>query len=67
MQSVKKPIPNFIIQGSLLPTRTCKRIGQANRNFIWGSTPDKKKMHLVNYNKVKMPKEWWSGFGGSKA
>lgn len=67
MQSVKKSIPNFVIQGSLLPIRTCKKIGQANRNFIWGSTLDKKKLHLVNYNKVTMPKEWWSGFGVSKA
>ena len=67
MQSVKKSIPNFVIQGSLLPIRTCKKIGQANRNFIWGSTLDKKKLHLVNYNKATMPKEWWSGFGVSKA
>jgi len=45
------------MQGALLPSRVCKEIDCANRNFLWGSTPEERKMHLVNWDTVTRPKD----------
>ena len=43
------------MQGTLLPSRVCQEIDHANRNFLWDSTPEKRKIHLVNWNTVTLP------------
>ena len=43
------------MQGALLPSRVYQEIDCANRNFLWGSTPEKRKIHLVNWNTVTLP------------
>ena len=45
------------MQGALLSSKVCKEIDRANRNFLWGSTPKKRKMHLVNWDTVTRPKD----------
>ena len=50
--SVTSAIPSYVIQGALLPSRIHNALDKVNRNFIWGSTNEKKKFHLVNWQKV---------------
>ena len=45
------------MQGALLPSRVCKEIDRANKNFLWDLTPEKRKMHLVNWDIVTWPKD----------
>ena len=45
------------MQGALLPPKVCSEIDRANSNFLWGSTPEKRRLHLVNWNAVTLPKE----------
>ena len=35
----------------------CEKIDKINRDFLWGSTTEKKKLHLVGWNKIIKPKE----------
>ena len=39
-----------------LPTLTCEEIEAHSRSFIWGSTNEKKKPHLVKWEQVCQPK-----------
>ena len=57
IQSSSNPIPNYVMQGALLPPKVCSEIDRANSNFLWGSTPEKRRLHLVNWNAVTLPKE----------
>lgn len=40
-----------------LPRRIHEELGRLNRNFLWGSANERKKLHLVNWNEVTMTKE----------
>lgn len=40
-------IPSYIMQGVFLPGRVLNSLDQVCRNFIWGSSEDKRKLHLV--------------------
>lgn len=35
----------------------CDKLNKINRDFLWGSTSEKRKMHLVGCNKIVKPKE----------
>jgi hypothetical protein len=48
------------MQCTPLPAKVCDNLDALNRNFLWGSTVDKRKLHLVNWKKVTQPKR----FGG---
>ena len=50
--SVTSAIPSYVMQGALLPSRIHNALDKVNRNFIQGSTNEKKKFHLVNWQKV---------------
>lgn len=41
-------IPNHAMQYTMLPTKIHKQIDQIQRNFIWGTITDRKKLHLIN-------------------
>ncbi|GMP27069.1 hypothetical protein CsSME_00003231 [Camellia sinensis var. sinensis] len=57
IQSVASAIPAYAMQTMLLPAKVCNEIDSMNRNFLWGDTLEKKKIHLVNWNIVcKMKK-----------
>lgn len=49
-----------------LPASVCDRIDRINRNFILGDTIGKRKLHLVNWQKVCKPKDK-GGLGIRKA
>ena len=40
-----------------LPPKILKGVDKLNRNFIWGSSDSKKKLHLIGWNKVTRDKE----------
>ena len=45
------------MQGEALPIHLCEKLDKINRDFLWGSTREKKKLHLVGWNKIIQPKE----------
>ena len=48
-------IPEYTMQCHKLPAKVCEEVNKLVRNFLWGSTMDKKKMHLVGWHKVTNP------------
>ncbi|KAF7833203.1 putative ribonuclease H protein At1g65750 family [Senna tora] len=60
-KAVIKAIPSFYMQMSLLPKKVCNEIESLSRYFIWGSNFEKKKPHLLAWDKVWKPK----CFGGT--
>ena len=57
IQSVTSTIPNYVMQSVALPPKILLGIDRLNRNFIWGSSENKKKMHLIGWNKITKAKE----------
>lgn len=49
------------MQYTMLPPKTLKTIDQIQRNFLWGSTENRKKLHLVNWGIVTTPKQEGAG------
>lgn len=47
----------YTMQTVLLPQSICDILDKLNRNFLWGSTDDKGKVHLVNWDQVTRQKE----------
>jgi hypothetical protein len=57
VQSVTSAIPAYYMQNVALPIRVCSNLDKLNRDFLWGSTDDRKKMHMVSWNKVCRPRD----------
>ena len=55
-QAVTTAIPNYAMQCVALPTKILNSVDRLSRNFLWGSTKSKKKIHLVNWKKITKPK-----------
>ncbi|CAN1128763.1 Putative ribonuclease H protein At1g65750 [Linum perenne] len=45
------------MQTSVLPIETCNEIDKKIRNFVWGSTSEERKVHLISWEKVCTPTE----------
>ena len=56
-KSVMSTIPNYVMQATTLPTHLCEKLDKINRDFLWGSTSEKRRLHLVCWNKIIRPKE----------
>ena len=56
IQSVTSSLPAYYMQNTALPSTICNDLDRLNRNFLWGSTNESKKMHLVGWDKVCRPK-----------
>ena len=50
-------IPNHVMQGRALPVHLCDKLDKINRDFFWGSTNEKRKLHLVGWSKIITDKE----------
>ncbi|KAJ1433552.1 hypothetical protein SESBI_06090 [Sesbania bispinosa] len=48
--------PNYLMQASVIPVGVCEEIERLCRNFIWGSSAEKRKMHLISWHKICQPK-----------
>ncbi|CAN1142695.1 Putative ribonuclease H protein At1g65750 [Linum perenne] len=64
--SVLNSIPAYAMQTTLLPASITKDIDARIRNFVWGSTSDKRKTHLISWDVVCRPKSE-GGLGLKKA
>uniref|UniRef100_A0A2N9IUL5 RNase H type-1 domain-containing protein n=1 Tax=Fagus sylvatica TaxID=28930 RepID=A0A2N9IUL5_FAGSY len=51
IQSVTSSLPAYYMQNTALPSSICNELDRLNRNFLWGSTNERKKMHLES---------WWA-------
>ena len=45
------------MQCTALPSKITQSIDRLCRNIIWGTTDDKKKLHLVSWKKITKPKK----------
>ena len=50
-------IPTYVMQNTLLPSRILESLDRVTRNFVWGSTPDKRKIHMISRSKITKPRE----------
>ena len=57
IQASSAAIPSYVMQCSSLPGKILEGIDRVNRNFLWGSSEEKKKMHWIGWHKVTKPKE----------
>ena len=51
------PVAEYYIQCQALPIKICDQVDKLIRDFLWGSTEEKRRMHLVCWDKVTLPKE----------
>ncbi|CAN1822383.1 Putative ribonuclease H protein At1g65750 [Linum perenne] len=56
-KSVLAAIPAYAMQTSVLPQKTCEAIDRRIRNFVWGTTEEARKISLVAWDKICLPKE----------
>ena len=52
VKSVMSAIPNYVMQGSALLVHLCEKLDRVNKNFLWGITDKKRKIHLVGWSKI---------------
>ena len=57
IKSIMTAIPNHVMQGVALRSHLCEKLDKINRDFLWGSSTEKKRLHLVAWSKVIKPKE----------
>ena len=57
IKSIMDAIPNHVMQGVALSSHLCEKTDKINRDFLWGSSTEKKRLHLVGWSKVIRPKE----------
>ncbi|CAN1137716.1 Putative ribonuclease H protein At1g65750 [Linum perenne] len=55
-QSVLNALPSYAMQTSTLPASILSTIDSKIRSFIWGSSPDHKKIHLLSWDTICRPK-----------
>ncbi|CAN1171502.1 Putative ribonuclease H protein At1g65750, partial [Linum perenne] len=55
--SALEAIPAYFMQTSILPINTCEEIDRRIRNFVWGTSPEERKVHLVSWEQICMPKD----------
>ncbi|GLT78653.1 hypothetical protein SLA2020_501810 [Shorea laevis] len=60
IQLVSSTMANHTMQTTKLPVSICQEIDKANRNFLWGGAGGHRKLSLVSWERVCMPKS----FGG---
>jgi ribonuclease HI len=57
IQAVTSSIPAYYMQNAALPSSICSELDKLNRDFLWGSNEEKKKMHMVGWDKICRPKK----------
>ncbi|KAK0605740.1 hypothetical protein LWI29_030217 [Acer saccharum] len=56
IKAVTSAIPVYAMQSIKLPLEICSKLDKINRDFLWGSSVDSKKIHLVNWDTVCLPR-----------
>lgn len=52
IQSTTFALPMYTMQTALLPQKVCDELDRMNWNFLWGSTDEKGKVHLVGWHHI---------------
>lgn len=56
-QAVNSSAPIYVMQTANLFSRICDNLDKRrNKNFLWGETSGKRKIHLINWDIVCKPK-----------
>ena len=50
-------VAEYYMQCQSLPIKVCNQIDKLIRDFLWGSTEEKRRLHLVRWETVMLPKE----------
>ncbi|CAN1192177.1 Putative ribonuclease H protein At1g65750 [Linum perenne] len=50
-------IPTYAMQTGVIPISTCEDIDRRIQNFVWGSTDESRKVHLISWERICLPKE----------
>ncbi|KAL6208769.1 hypothetical protein ACLB2K_019714 [Fragaria x ananassa] len=66
IQSVTSSIPIYAMQTAKLPSSICEKLDKLNRDFLWGDSEQKRKIHLTNWDMVCRPK-CFGGLGIKKS
>lgn len=63
IQAVTASIPTYAMQTAKLPSSACAQLDKLNRNFLWGDTSARKKIHLLIKleQNLQAKNPWWSG------
>ncbi|CAN1137061.1 Putative ribonuclease H protein At1g65750 [Linum perenne] len=56
-QSVLAAIPAYVMQTAVIPATTCDAIDRLIRNFVWGSSDETRKVHLVSWEQICKPND----------
>ncbi|CAL1407040.1 unnamed protein product [Linum trigynum] len=56
VKSVSSSIPIYPMHIELVPVNVCRSLDKINRDFIWGESDEKKRMHLVAWPKLTQPR-----------
>ncbi|KAG7566501.1 Reverse transcriptase domain [Arabidopsis suecica] len=56
-KAVLTAIPVHSMSTIILPKSTLKQLDKISRSFLWGSSAEKKKQHLVAWKRVSLPKK----------
>lgn len=56
-QSVTSTIPGYVMQCIAIPPKILQGIDKLNRNFLWGNSKTRKKVHFIGWNKITKAKE----------
>lgn len=54
--SIMAAIPNHVMQGVALSSHLCEKLDKVNKDFLWGSSMERRKLHLVGWSKIIKPK-----------
>ena len=57
INSASTPIVEYNIQCCALPAKVCLALDKLHRDFLWGLTEEKRKVQLVNWSTVILPKD----------
>ena len=57
VKSAVAPIADYYMQCHSIPIKVYDSIDKMTREFIWGSTEEKRKMHMIKWNTITLPKE----------
>lgn len=64
VKSILNSLPNHVMQYISIPRSIIHKIEQYQRNFLWGTTQTRKKLHLLNWQSITAPKD--SGILGTQ-
>ncbi|KAK7282263.1 hypothetical protein RIF29_10909 [Crotalaria pallida] len=56
-QSCIMSLPCYVMQACVIPASICQEVEKICRGFIWGSTNERRKCHLVSWEVICSPKE----------